>query len=108
MEAAFFDLDKTVIAKASMVAFGKRANETEVTLLRASGAPFERQGGKVIDQIRIKVGNRGSAPARYRIEFSKSSPVTLVAPENPLLVAPGAQRTTSVFAVALFVLSRLR
>jgi cytochrome c oxidase accessory protein FixG len=71
----------------------------EVTILRGIGAPFELRGDSVTNQLRVKIRNRTERAERYRIELS-SPGVELIAPENPLPVAPGAQRTTSVFAVA--------
>lgn len=74
--------------------------DAEVTVLRGIGAPFERRGDAVVNQLRIKIRNRTSKDLRYRVEIDGGSGIELIAPENPLPVAAGAQRTTSVFAVA--------
>ncbi|HEY8945785.1 MAG TPA: cytochrome c oxidase accessory protein CcoG, partial [Polyangiaceae bacterium] len=72
----------------------------EVILLRGLGAPFETRGTLVTNQIRIKVRNRTAREARYRLALLDASDATLVAPENPLRVPAGEQRSTSVFVTA--------
>jgi len=72
----------------------------EVTILRGIGAPFTESGPQVVNQIRIKVQNRSSAAQRYHVEISDLAEAQLISPEDPLLVASGEQRTTSVFVMA--------
>lgn len=85
---------------AALVAFGTNRPSAEVTVLRGIGAPFMLDGERVTGELRIKVQERGNARKSFRIELVAAGPVTLIAPENPLEVAAGGQRTTAVFAVA--------
>ncbi|MEO8450324.1 MAG: cytochrome c oxidase accessory protein CcoG [Gemmatimonadota bacterium] len=74
--------------------------DTDVTLLRGIGTPYSFQAdGRVVNQIRVKVTNRGTTTRRYRIELSGADGAEVVSPENPLEVAPGAVRSTSLFVV---------
>jgi hypothetical protein len=71
--------------------------KADVTLLRGIGAPFTETQGMAVNQIRIKVQNRSDAAQSYRIELVQPAEAQLIAPENPLPVAAGEQRATSVF-----------
>jgi cytochrome c oxidase accessory protein FixG len=88
------------ILLAGLVATGATPTQVEVTVLRGIGAPFTTDGELVTGELRVKVHNRGSQAHSYRLEVVASPPVRLIAPENPLDVAAGAQRTTAVFVVA--------
>jgi cytochrome c oxidase accessory protein FixG len=72
----------------------------EVTILRGIGAPFSESGTQVVNQIRIKVRNRSSAAHSYHVEIADLGAARLIAPEDPLPVLAGEQRTTSVFVMA--------
>ncbi|MEI9941925.1 MAG: cytochrome c oxidase accessory protein CcoG [Pseudomonadota bacterium] len=72
----------------------------EVTILRGIGAPFSETGPQVVNQIRIKVRNRGSAAQNYHVQIADLAAAQLISPEDPLLVRAGEQRTTSVFVLA--------
>jgi len=72
----------------------------EVTILRGIGAPFSESGEQIVNQIRVKVRNRSSAFASYHIELTDLAGAQLIAPEDPLPIAAGEQRTTSVFVMA--------
>ncbi len=85
---------------AALAVLGSTQKSAEVTVLRGIGAPFTTDGELVTGELRIKVRNRSDAPERYALSVVASPPVRLVAPENPLEVAAGAQRTTAVFVVA--------
>jgi cytochrome c oxidase accessory protein FixG len=77
----------------------------DVTVLRGQGAPFtEENDGRIANQVRIKIANRGNDERRYALTIDglgdlAAEQVTVVAPENPLVVAGGATRTTSVFVL---------
>jgi cytochrome c oxidase accessory protein FixG len=72
----------------------------EVTLLRGLGPPFTRAAdGSVINQVRIKLANRADDDRAYGIALEQAQDARLIAPMNPLPVAAGAMRTTSVFVV---------
>jgi cytochrome c oxidase accessory protein FixG len=71
-----------------------------VTMLRKTGAPFQRtQTGEVTNQIRLKVTNRTLEDRRYQISLVDGAGLKLVAPVNPLPVAAGQSEITSVFVV---------
>jgi hypothetical protein len=57
-------------------------------------------GPQVVNQIRIKVRNRSAAEQRYHVALSDLPTAQLIAPEDPLPVQAGQQRTTSVFVLA--------
>lgn len=79
----------------------------DVTLLRGIGAPFaEEADGRIANQIRIKIANRGHDEAEYSIAVSGlteagllSREIVVVAPENPMKIAGGETRSTSMFIV---------
>ncbi len=79
----------------------------DVTVLRPVDAPFTVEAdGRVSNQIRVKITNRRGSEEQYTLVFEgldgtgvNTSDVTVVAPENPLVVAAGATRTTSVFVL---------
>ena len=72
----------------------------EVTLLRGVGEPFMQEpDGRIANQIRIKVQNRSDHDHAYAIALSNAGGATMIAPENPLTVAAGDVRTTSVFVL---------
>lgn len=82
-----------------VVALGSRA-PADVTILRGIGEPFTREpGGQIANQIRVKIANRSDEPRAYRIELADLHDATLIAPENPLPIAAGEARTTSVFVL---------
>lgn len=85
------------IALVALTTAGAERRDAEVIVLRGLGAPFTEQGDLVTNQIRIKVRNRDEHEHRYRIELLDAPEAQLIAPENPLVVAPGKQRSTSVF-----------
>ncbi len=70
----------------------------DVTLLRGLGAPFQvLQTGEVSNQIRIKIANRTDTERSYSYRLIDPSDLTMVAPENPLMVPPGDTRMTAAF-----------
>ncbi len=74
--------------------------DTDVTLLRGAGAPFTRQpNGSVVNQIRVKITNRGTGERRYRLEVSGVEGASLIAPNNPVTVSGDKTVETSIFVV---------
>lgn len=79
----------------------------DITILRGLDGPFtEEAGGRISNQIRVKITNRGSHDEQYTLtvdelvgEGLSPADVTIIAPENPLVVKPGATRTTSMFVI---------
>ncbi len=77
-----------------------RRQDTLVTVLRGTGEPYALQGDdEVINQLRVKVSNRGGDDRRYSIALVDAADARLVAPENPLPVAAGRDRTTGIFII---------
>lgn len=74
----------------------------EVTLLRSAGAaPFlELADGRIENQLEVKVVNRNEAPRSYRIALDGAPGAQLIAPENPMAVAPRGRRTMTIFVLA--------
>ena len=83
-------------------AFSLAGKQTaDVTLLRGLGAPFTiLPSGEVSNQIRIKIANRAPEERSYLIELDDAEDLTMIAPENPLIVAPGETEMTGAFITA--------
>jgi len=76
-------------------------SSADVTLLRGLGAPFSvLPNGDISNQIRLKIANRSPEERSYLIELVDGEGVTLVAPENPLVVDPGDTGMTGAFLTA--------
>ena len=75
-------------------------SDTDITVLRGAGTPWAVQAdGAIVNQVRIKVSNHGAEARGFRIALAGADGARLVAPENPLRVPAGEERTTSVFVV---------
>jgi hypothetical protein len=75
----------------------------DVTVLRGVGSPFTvLPSGRVSNQIRVKIVNRGSADHRYRIDLADggAGALEMIAPDNPVAVAGGKSATTALFITA--------
>jgi cytochrome c oxidase accessory protein FixG len=73
----------------------------DVTLLGPHGAPFTIEAdGSVVNQVRVKITNRGGKDAAYAIVLEGAPDARLVAPVNPLPVSAGGTGETSVFVVS--------
>jgi cytochrome c oxidase accessory protein FixG len=83
----------------ALVSVARARGSAELTVLRGIGAPFELRDGLAQNQIRIKIRNRSEQTHRYRIDLEDAPAAKLIAPENPLEVTAGAQRSTSVFVL---------
>jgi len=72
----------------------------DITLLRSGSVPFTLEAdGSVANQVRVKIANRSRTAHRYTITVLGAESGRVIAPESPLDVPAGAQRTTSVFVV---------
>ena len=79
----------------------------DVTVLRGLDGPFTDEGdGRISNQIRLKISNRHNGDQQYTLSVDQlvgegllRADATVIAPENPLAVAGGTTRTTSVFVV---------
>jgi len=88
------------IALGLFVYFLSTKRDTDVTLLRGIGAPYSFEpDGRVVNQIRFKLTNRGSTERRYTVTMTGSAGGQLILPENPMSVPPGAIRTESGFVI---------
>jgi cytochrome c oxidase accessory protein FixG len=75
-------------------------SSADVTVLRGLGAPYVVEAdGRVANQLRVKVTNRSSDDRRYRVSIDGVEPGSLIAPRNPLPVAPGATEVADLFVV---------
>ena len=73
-------------------------SSADVTILRGLGAPFSvLPSGEVSNQIRIKIANRSDEERSYTFELIDGAGLTLVAPENPLVVEAGDSQITAAF-----------
>jgi cytochrome c oxidase accessory protein FixG len=73
-------------------------SSADVTILRGLGAPFSvLPSGEVSNQIRIKIANRSDEERSYAFVLVDGDGLTLVAPENPLIVAAGDSQMTAAF-----------
>ena len=72
----------------------------DVTVLRGLGEPYVIESdGAVANQIRVKIANRTSEPHSYTIGIDGLVGGKLLAPENPLPVAPGKTETSAMFVM---------
>jgi polyferredoxin len=85
---------------AGLVLTGSSRPSAEVTILRGLGAPFSVSGNEVVNQLRLKVRNRGEKPRTFSVTLTDMPEAKLVAPELPLLVAPSEQGAASFFVLA--------
>jgi cytochrome c oxidase accessory protein FixG len=70
----------------------------DVTLLRGVGTPFSTDDqGRVVNQIRLRIANRGHTDRAYRIEISGAERGSVIVPVNPFPVQSGKTETTSFF-----------
>jgi cytochrome c oxidase accessory protein FixG len=76
-------------------------SSADVTVLRGLGAPYVIEAdGRVANQLRVKVTNRSTADHRYQISIVGLEPAwSLIAPRNPLPVAPGGTEVADLFLV---------
>ncbi len=74
--------------------------KADVTILRSQAEPFSIEpDGRVSNQIRVKVANRSLSDRAYAISILGADSAQVIAPESPLAVKAGEQRTTSIFVV---------
>jgi cytochrome c oxidase accessory protein FixG len=79
---------------------GTRA-EAEIIILRSSSEPYRVEAdGRVANQLRVKIVNRSNSAHDYAVQVDGLAGGTVIAPELPLRIEPGAQRTTSLFLLA--------
>jgi cytochrome c oxidase accessory protein FixG len=72
----------------------------DLSLLRGSGAPFALEpDGRVLNQIRVKVTNRSSYPARYKVTVEDAPEATVVVPPLPLAAEPGQSSESTIFVL---------
>jgi len=75
-------------------------SDADVTVLRGLGTPYTVQAdGRVVNQVRIKIANRGARERHFRLALAGVPEDALIAPINPFPVPAGQTRTTSAFVV---------
>lgn len=97
--AAIYALVLTALVSTLLIV-GSNRKASEITVLRGLGLPFTESGDQVVNQLRLKVRNRGAAQGSFGVEIVDFAGAKLVAPELPLVVAPSEQREVSFFVVA--------
>lgn len=74
--------------------------KADVTILRSQAEPFSmEQDGRVANQVRVKIANRSLRDHAYAISVLGAELAQVIAPESPLTIKAGEQRTTSVFVL---------
>lgn len=72
----------------------------DVTVLRSQAEPFSIEpDGRVSNQVRIRIANRGRSTHEYRIAVAGAEAGTVIVPVNPLVVEENAIETTSLFVL---------
>jgi cytochrome c oxidase accessory protein FixG len=85
---------------AALLLLGGNQPQAEVTILRGLGAPFTVSGDEVVNQLRLKVRNRGEADGTFQVELVGMPEAKIVAPELPLVIPASEQAVASFFVVA--------
>ncbi len=93
-----------LLATLSGLAFSlSTRKDAEVIILRSSSEPYEvGEDGRVANQLRVKIVNRSNQQQTYSVAVSGLDGGTIIAPELPLTIDAGGQRTTSLFVLAPF------
>ena len=73
---------------------------TEVTLLRGIGAPYQMDGERVVNQVRLKFSNRNRDERQYHVTLAGVPDAQLVNPLDPFPVPGGHTLTTTVFVLS--------
>jgi cytochrome c oxidase accessory protein FixG len=83
-----------------VMALGSRPT-ADVTVLRVAGAPFQLLSGELVsNQVRLRIVNRGRTERSYTVEVVEAADVRLIAPQNPVAVAPGRPAQLTFFVAA--------
>lgn len=99
VRTVLYPLAFTLVFGAFVLSLATRS-PADITLLGGLGPPFTRDAaGQVVNQVRIKVANRGREDRAYTIAFLDEPGAQFIAPENPVRVAAGRTVTTTVFVV---------
>lgn len=78
----------------------KTKAKADVMILRSQAEPFRvEEDGRVANQIRVKIANRSLSDRAYTISILGADSAQVIAPESPLTIRAGEQRTTSVFVM---------
>jgi hypothetical protein len=68
--------------------------------MRGLGAPFAVEAdGRVANQLRIKITNRDAQSHEYAVSLEGVEPGAMIAPQNPIPVAPGRTAIMDVFVM---------
>ena len=72
----------------------------DITVMRGMGAPFAVESdGRVANQLRMKITNRDPRPHQYTVSLDGVEPGTMIAPQNPIEVAPGRTEIMDLFVM---------
>ena len=99
LRVVLYPLALTLFLGGFVYALGTRP-AADVTVLRSQAEPFRVEpDGQVVNQVRIRIGNRSRSTHDYRIAILGVDSGTVIAPENPLRVEANDLRTTSLFVM---------
>lgn len=84
---------------ATLVLLGGARPTSEITVLRGLGAPFTEAGPDVINQLRLKIGNRTEKARQFSVVVADLPQAKIVAPELPLTVEASEQGVANFFVV---------
>jgi cytochrome c oxidase accessory protein FixG len=72
----------------------------DATVLRGLGAPYVVEAdGRIANQLRVKITNRTAVAHAYTIAIDSISAGAMIAPRNPLPVAPGHTEIADLFVL---------
>lgn len=75
-------------------------SDADITVLRGLGSPYAVEAdGRIVNQVRIRIANRGSQERHFQLALDGVPTGSLIAPINPFPVPPGETRTASAFVV---------
>lgn len=86
-------------AVVGLVLVGRSHKTADLTLLRGIGAPFVVEGDTVRNHVRVKIHNRESEAKQFTVTLEGAPDAEVIAPENPVNVAPDEQAVSSVFVL---------
>lgn len=84
---------------AALLVVGRLHQRSEITVLRGIGAPYVEQGDLIRNQLRIKIRNREDSVTTFQLLLLDSGASRFIAPENPVTLAPGEQRSVGAFVL---------
>jgi cytochrome c oxidase accessory protein FixG len=93
-----------LLATVSSLAIALSTRKTaEAIVMRSNSVPYQIEAdGRIANQLRVKIVNRSNVSHKYTVTVTGLAGGTVIAPELPIRIEAGAQRTTSLFVLAPF------